>query len=149
VTRESEEIIEGDYHAIYYSRIDKAVITKAINRETSRRSAGLKYKSSLCNLHHPKIWSEAANVSFHNKDDNFEHLFLFKNKLSTSSLPTPYIKGKWTPGLYDTTSCELCQYASKPDEYHYLCECSDPTIQQSRLSASDTLFNLSLMHLRV
>ena len=131
----NKEIVEGKYYNTYYNKIDYNRLTLSIQKEITRRNAGLQHKSSICNLMHPGIWLQAAHIPFKNNDPDHDLLMLFKNKLSTSSLPTPFIKGKWTPGLYDTSACEICNVHSKPDEFHYICTCDDYVIQQARMDA--------------
>lgn len=135
------EVIEGHYYSIFHENIDRNTLNNVISKELRKKSNGLPHRPSICNLQHPGIWRQAADASCRKKDGDHERLTLFKHKLSTSSLPTPYIKGRWHPGLYSVTTCELCGLNDKPDEYHYLCACTCPTIRQARIEAVNTMFN--------
>jgi ribonuclease HI len=133
----SPEIIEGNYHAVFYNRIDNTIFHNSIRRSNLLELHNKPYCKHVRNFAHPMRWAEACEANFKGKCDDADFLTLFKHKLCSASLPTPYIKGilnsRTFPGLYDTTSCEICHTHGKPDEYHYLCKCTDVGVELARL----------------
>jgi hypothetical protein len=134
---DSAEIIEGNYHAIFYNRIDNTIFQNSIRRSNIMELHNKPYSKHVRHFVHPLRWAEASEVKFKGKCEDPDFLTLFKHKLCSASLPTPYTKGilnaRNFPGLYDTTSCEICHAYGKPDEYHYLCKCTDVGTELTRL----------------